>query len=165
MTIDKSRMLDSGGKPITQSLFLEIGYTEMAIYSLKEEDCIYEGRTYPSMRKLYVEMGDPTEYLFAKTYFLGWKHWKRVCENKLIRKNIDEWREELEVKLRSEGVGLAIKAAKEGGFQASKWLADRGWDNRGAGRPSKEEMEREKKIQSRIADEYGADVVRLFGNE
>lgn len=164
MEIDKSKFLDGGGKPLTQSLFLEIGYTEQSVYTLKDEDHFYEGRLYPSLKRLYLEMADLTEYEFANTYLLNWRHWKRLCENKLIRKYIDEWREELELKMRSKGVKEAIKAAEQGGFQAAKWLADRGWAQRAAGRPSKEEIEREKKFQARTADEFSADVVRLFGN-
>src|SRR5574337_902614 len=88
MEVDKKKMLDGGGKPLTQSLFLEIGYTEQSIYTLKEEDYMYEGKLYPSLKRLYLEMEDLTEYEFANTYLLGWKHWKRLCENKLIRKRM-----------------------------------------------------------------------------
>lgn len=31
-------MIDEMGRPITQSLFLEINYTDKAVYTLKEED-------------------------------------------------------------------------------------------------------------------------------
>lgn len=163
--MDKTKLLDVGGKPLTQSLFLEIGYTQYAIYTLKDVDYEYNGKLYLSLKRLYIEKEDPTEYEFANEYLLGWQHWKRLCENKVIRKYIDEWREELEVKLRSRGIKEAINAAEKGGFQAAKWLADRGWEQRGAGRPSKDEVEREKKFQARVSDEYGADVVRLYGNE
>lgn len=154
-------MLDSGGKPLTQSLFLEIGYTKDAIYTLKEDDHYYEGKLYPSLKRLYVECEDPTEYQFATNYLLGWKHWLRLCDNKVIRKHIDEWREELEVKLRSKAVREMLKSANNGSFQAAKFLADRGWDTRGAGRPSKAEIEKEKAIQSRVDDEFSADIFRL----
>lgn len=164
MEIDKKKMLDGGGKPLTQSLFLEVGYSEQSIYTLKDEDHMYEGKLYPSLKRLYLEMEDLTEYEFANTYLLGWRHWKRLCENKLLRKSIDEWREELELKVRARGIREAVKAAEAGGFQAAKWLADRGWSQRVAGRPSKEEVEREKKFQARASEEFTADVVRLFGN-
>ena len=59
----------------------------------------------------------------------------------------------------------AIQQAKQGHFQAAKWVADRGWATRGAGRPSKAEIEREKTIQTRINDEYDGDVVRMFANQ
>lgn len=44
----------------------------------------------------------------------------------MIRSEVDKWREELEVALRSEGV-LSIVTASEENFQAAKWLADKGW--------------------------------------
>lgn len=157
-------MLDSMGKYRTQSLFLELGYKDEAYFTLKEDDYVYEGRTYPSLKRLYLEVQDPTEYKFATEHLMGWKHWQRMCENKVIRRHIDEWREELEVKLRCQAIGDAINLAKSGQFQAAKWVADRGWATRGAGRPSKAEIERSKRIEERIDDEYSGDVVRMFAN-
>lgn len=155
-------MLDTSGRPLTQSLFLEIGYTNDALYTLKEVDHSHNGKTYLSLKRLYLEMADPTEYQFATTYLLGWKHWNRICENKVLRKHIDEWREELEVKLRAQATIQIMEQAAGGAFQASKWLADRGWDTRAAGRPSKLEKEKHAKIAETIANEYGGDVVRMF---
>jgi hypothetical protein len=158
----KEQMLDDMGRPITQSLFLEINYTDMAVYTLKDDDHELNGKQYPSLKKLYLECEDPTEYVFATTYLIGWKHWLRLCENKAIRKHIDEWREELEIKLRSRGVHEVIKAAtRPGGLQAAKWLADRGWASRPAGRPSKAEVEREREFAARVSDEFSADILRL----
>lgn len=159
--LDKALLVDSSGKPLTQSLFLEIGYTEHAVYTLKDNDYEYNGKLYYSLRRLYLECEDPTEYEFATLHLLGWRHWKRLCENRVVRKYIDEWREELELKLRCEGIKSAIQNAREGGFQSAKWLADRGWEKRIAGRPSKEEVKREKEFQSRVTEEYTADIVRL----
>lgn len=163
MKKEKEKFLDNMGKPLTQSLFLEVGYSDYAIYTLKEEDHEYKGKNYISLKRLYLELEDPTEYEFANKYLLNWNQWKRLLANKLIRGYIDEWREELELKLRYRGIQAAMKSAEEGSFQASKWLADRGWETRGAGRPSKEEVERERKFQSRVNDEFSADVVRLYG--
>jgi hypothetical protein len=161
----KADFVDAGGKPLTQSLFLEVAYSDKAVYSLKENHCMYEGKLYPSLKRLYLEMEDPTEYDFATKYLLGFKHWKRLYENRLIGRHIDEWREELEMKLRSKAVKHMLASAAEGNYQAAKWFADRGWGNKGAGRPSKQDIEREKKFQARVDSEYGADVVRLFGTE
>ena len=163
--ITREQMLDSLGKPITQSLFLEIGYTDNAVFTLKETDYTYKGKVYPSLKRLFIESSDPTEYTFATTYLLGWKHWQRMCENQILRKHIDEWREELEVKIRSEAVKQAMTQASSGAFQAAKWVADRGWATRGAGRPTKAEMDKEKRIQEKIDDEYSGDVVRMFKRE
>ena len=158
-------MLDSMGKFRTQSLFLELGYGADSLFTLKDQDHEHEGKTYPSLKRLYLEFEDPTEYEFANTVLLGWRHWQRMCENKVIRKHIDEWREELEVKLRSQAIRDAIQEAKKGHFQAAKWVADRGWSTRGAGRPSKADIEHEKKVQARIDNEYSGDVVRMFANQ
>ena len=162
--MDKSRLKDTRGRPLTQGLFLEIGYGEKSVYTLKDDDHEYEGKVYPSLKRLYLECGDPTEYAFAKEHLLGWTHWQRLINNKAVYRHVEMWREELEVKLRSEGVRSAIEQARSGtAFQASKWLADRGWDKRPAGRPSKEDVEKEKKVQERLSDEFSADIIRLQG--
>ena len=158
----QSLMLDSMGKMRTQSLFLELGYGDEAVFTLKDEDHELNGKKYVSLKRLYLETEDPTEYVFAKNHLLGWKHWQRMCENKIIAKHIQEWREELEVKLRSQAILDAIQEARKGHFQAAKWVADRGWSTRGAGRPTKAEVEHERKVQARIDNEYGDDVVRMF---
>lgn len=159
---NKSLMIDEMGRYITQSLFLEINYTDHAMYTLKEDHYTYNGKLMPSIKRLYLEMEDPTEYEFATTYFCGWKHWQRLLENKAIRKHIDEWREELEYKLRAKGIKrIILEVQGTNGMQASKWLADRGWSTRAAGRPSKSEVEQEKAFAAKAADEFSADIVRL----
>ena len=164
MKTDKSNLIDTMGRPLTQSLFLEIGYnTQYAVFTFDDEDKEYKGKTYPSLKKLYLQSEDPTEYQFAKKHLLGWKHWKRLNENAILRVHFDEWREELEIAMRSEAILSIIDMATsdQGNLQAAKWLADRGWDKRGAGRPSKSEIDREKRINSRIGDELTADIIRM----
>lgn len=162
--IDKTRLLDKTGKPLTQSLFLEARYEkEFAVYSLKDDDWTLDGVVYPSLKKLFIELEDVTEYEFANRYLLGWQHWKRLNNNNLLAHHFEEWREELELKVRAQAVRdiISLSAGESGGFQAAKWLADRGWEKRGAGRPSKEENEKNKRIQSRLDDEFSADVARM----
>lgn len=162
MDIDKNKLVDSGGKPLTQSMFLELGYSDYSYYTLKDNHYEYEGTLYPSLKQLYLEELDPTEYIFANKYLLSWKHWQRLCENKIIRRHIDDWRLELELKIRFMGIKATIDAAKTGNYQAAKWLAERGWgEKRQAGRPSKAEVEREKNMQLALENEYGADIIRL----
>lgn len=158
---NRDTQLDELGRPITQSLFLEMGYTSNAVYTLKDIDYVYKGKEYPSAKRLYLEMEDPTEYEFAVTYFLGWDHWQRICANKVVGEHINKWRDELEVKLRSRAVKMNIASAKAGNYQAAKWLADRGWLTRAAGRPSKAEVAKNTKIAMDIENEYSADVIRL----
>ncbi len=156
--IDKSSLKSTNGIPLTQSLFLEIGYTEYSVFTLKDDDYEYKGKVYPSLKKLYLEMEDVGEYLFACEYLLGWEHWQRLCANKQISKEIEKWRYELELKLRSKAIiEIRNRSKIEKGINASKWLAEKGWDKRQAGRPSKAEVERETKV--------AADLNRMFADD
>lgn len=166
--IDKSRMRDKAtSNYITQGLFLEHQYdTERAVYTLKDDDYEYEGVIYPSLKRIYLELEDLGEYEFASTALLGWKHWQRICNNKLFTKLIDEWRLELEVKLRGRAVAAISKEASGGGrsaLAAAKWMADRGWQKK-VGRPSKDDVQRETEVAANIASEFKADVVRITGD-
>lgn len=164
MEIDKSKLKDSGGRPVTQSLFLENGYrTDLAVYTLKDEDHEYQGVVYPSLKKLFLAFEDPTEYEFANTYLLGWSHWKRLNDNKLMTGHFELWREELELRLRAQGIRAAIdQAADDKGFQAAKWLADSGWRKNAVGRPSKTEKLKEERMQARLDDEFKGDIARMI---
>lgn len=161
----KADLVDHMGKPLTQSIFLEVSYSDFSVYTLKEDHHEYNGKLYPSLKRFYIEEEDPTEYDFASKYLLGWKHWQRMNANKLLRKHFDEWREELDYKLRSKGVKALLISANTGNYQAAKFFVDRGWDKRAAGRPSKEIIEREIEFQKRVNADYGADIVRLFKDE
>lgn len=163
-SIDKSKLKDTNGSPLTQSLFLEIGYnTDYAVYTLKSEDYDYKGNLYPSIKRLYLDIEDVTEYEFATRCFLDWAHWRRIGENKLLIPHIEAWREELEMKVRSRAVRDLINlcGSESGSFQAAKFLADRGWDKRGPGRPSKEELAKRAAIANNIDNDFSADVKRM----
>ena len=165
--MDKSKLRDVRGRPLTQSLFLEFGYnTDYAVFTLREEDYEYKGKTYISLKALYLAHEDPTEYDFAITHLLNWNQWKRLTNNKLFMPYHMEWQDELELKLRSQAV-QDIKELSSGdkGFQAAKWLANRGWDTRKAGRPTNEEKEHEANMQTKIDDIYADDVRRLSETE
>lgn len=163
--IDKSKFYDSAGKYLTQSLFLELTYnTEFAVYSLKDYDHTYEGHLYPSLKRLYIEEEDVVEYNFVNKYLANWKQWQRLCDNKIIRKHIDEWRNELELKLRSQAIKdiINISAKEDGSFQAAKYLADKGWIKVGAGRPNKKEADKERKLAEIANSEFEQDFLRLI---
>lgn len=160
--IDREKFLDPRGIPQAVSLFLEVNYSPSAIFTLKEDDYEYDGKVLISLKKRYLEMADPTEYDFANKWLLGWKHWNKVCKNPVLIKHIEEWREELEIKIRSDAVKHMLVAAKSGNYQAAKWFADKGWTGRPAGRPSKAEVDGERKVMARLKDDYDSDIIRLF---
>lgn len=162
-TPDRSKFKDSMGRYLTQSLFLEHGYnTETAVYTLSDEDKEYNGVIYPSLRRLYLLEADPTEYHFACKYLWGWDHWQRIVSNKALYVEIDRWRDELEVKLRAQGVRAIITSGVLGdSFNASKWVADGRWEIK-RGRPSKEELEGEREKRAKIAAELESDSSRVY---
>lgn len=169
MTIDKNKFKDDRGRFIVQGLFLEDSYNaDMAVFTFDGEDKLYKGKTYPSLKRLYLEHGDPKEYSFARKYLYDWKHWQRLCKNKVVGRHIEEWRKELELSLVSEGVSALIDLAlNEKSYQAAKYLADRGWDKSKVGRPSKEEVEGQIKKQAEEDQEFADDfeLIALHGNK
>ena len=161
---DKSRLMGQEGRQLTQSLFLEFGYHEKyALFTLKGEDTEHFGRKMFSLKKLFLGHEDILQYDFATTYLTDWKHWQRIKANKLFSSHIEEWEEELELKLRSNAVrGIIDMTAGEAPFQASKWLADRGWAPKAAGRPTALEKKKAAKVKERLDDEFSGDVLRMF---
>lgn len=161
--MDKSRFLDNRGRPLTQGLFLEIGYNiETAIYTLDEYDKEYKGVVYPSLKQLYLNEYDPNEYIFVSKYLYSWKQWQRLLANRLVRNHIDEWRDELELKVASEALQEIVSMSTDDkGFQAAKYLADRSWNKRGVGRPKKDTSERDKKLDERLNEEFNEDLARV----
>lgn len=162
MEITRDMLVDDRGRYKTLSLFLEIAYDSDAIFTLKDYDHEYNGKTYISLKRLFLEMSDPTEYQFATTHLAGWEHWQKICNNKRLNVEVEKWRVELELKLRAEGVQRILKSARsKGNWLAAKFLAEKGWETRAAGRPSKEDIEREIKIASTIQSEFEEDITRL----
>jgi hypothetical protein len=155
---------DKMGRWITQGLFIEhAADTSQALYTLKG----YDLPDHPSIKKIYLELEDPTEYTIATEYFGGWDHWLRLCANKTIRAHIDEWRSELEVKLRSQAIRATIADAKsdsKSAAQSRRFLADKGWkEKRKAGAPSRAERAAiERDIEQQVLD-YADDWERVMG--
>lgn len=161
----REQLVDHIGAYRTQSLFIETNSTDSeALMTLKEVDWLYHGKMYPSFRRLYMEIADPEEYQTAIQIFGSWEHWKKLLRNKKIRLKIEQYREELEISIRSGAVKSLINTAhNEGskGTTAAKYIAEKGWAKRKAGAPSKEEVTRETKILTGVTDEIEEDLKRL----
>jgi hypothetical protein len=159
MEIDKSKFKDEKGRYIVQGLFLEDRYnTDFAVFTFDGEDKLYKGQTFYSLKRLYLEHGDPKEYSFARKYLYDWNHWQRLCKNAIIGRHIEDWRKELELDLISEGVSAIIDlATNQGSYQAAKYLADAGWTKEKVGRPSKEQIEGKVKALAEEEQKYNDD--------
>jgi hypothetical protein len=149
---------------LTKALFWEERHPDYTpSFTLRDEDRTENGVTYPSLKRIYLEYSDPTEYSFAIEVIGSWDHWQTLAKSFVFRPYIQKWRDELEVKLRSEALRAMRETAKHEGSKgttAAKYLAEKGWEKK-AGRPSNAEIERQKKIHSGITSEIEADAERL----
>ena len=158
---------DREGRWRTESLFKETcsaaakanGYSP--VFTLKEVDP--DGL--PSMRKHFILSEDPTGYTTAKELLGSWSHWQKIFANKRFKEELDAWQEELDVRLRSKAI-KAIKdtALTEGskGTTAAKYLADGAYRGTKRGRPSKEDVARETRIQAGLSRELAEDEERVL---
>jgi len=154
---EREQLIDHIGAYRTQSLFFETNKSKLTpILTLKRYDLEYKGVILTSLHRVYMELADPTEYAVAMEVFGSWKQWEKIINNKLLLSIIQEWRDELEVKLKSDAIrALAKTAINEGskGTAAAKYLAERGWEKRKAGAPTKAEVKREMKVATQVSDE------------
>lgn len=158
----KEMFKDKMGRYITQGLFIDFKYDETyAQYTLEDEDKTYKGHLYPSLKRLYLEEEDPTEYNFATKYLYGWDHWLVIKNNKTLYAEIERWQEELEVKLRAKGIKSLFELNDAKNFNAAKWVADGSWHTK-RGRPSKEEKEKERKLRERAMAEAEEEQARIL---
>lgn len=145
---------NSQGVYLTRQLFVELTDSERTycLYSLRPNDYEIDGKVYPSLRRLYVELGDESEYEFAKRYFDGWTHWQRLVTSSWFMQYLKPIREELQVKIMSDALKHIRKKAASGDYHANKYLYERGLQSTNpVGRPSKAKIkeEAEKLVQDK----------------
>jgi hypothetical protein len=142
------------GKHYLRGLFYEETLADKSTvsYTLKDDD--YAG--YPSLRRLYLETNDPTEYEFACKYLAGWKHWEMLSESAWFKPYVTRWRKELDLRLKSKALVKIMEIAdKEGkeAFNANKFILSWKSDTNKVGRPSKNEIiDRTEELKAIAAD-------------
>jgi hypothetical protein len=160
---------DEKGRWLTLSLFYELAaYNDKsrAIYTKYEVDVERDGKIYKSLKDIYVNYDHipGNEYDFANQYFGGWDHWKALQSSaQAVKDLIQSWRDELEVRIKSEsvkGIIASSKGSDNTAFQAQKWLSDKGWIPQ-KGRPKKADIQREAKIAAQVEKEIEADIARI----
>lgn len=122
--IDYSSLRDAVGRPRTQSLFVETwkrsSYNDLPpIFTLKGDD---DKDGLISIKRIYLDTGDPTEYRFAVGLFKDPKHWKHLCSLGWFKPYVERWRIELRAKLRSQAIDSLIRMSEDN-LQAIKTLA------------------------------------------
>lgn len=157
MTQTISKFKNVNGVWLTREIFFETAQNKAnVIYTLKQEEHL----GYPSLYLKYLEEGDITEYTFAVNHLGGWAHWKILSETSFFRPYLTDWREELEVKLRSQALAKIINTAAgttKDAFAAQKFVSHREWDKAAGptkGRPSNRQIKQ-------AANDIAADNARL----
>lgn len=119
---NRDKLHASNGGKLTTSLFEELASDHVAakpVFKLSE------------WRKKYVEIADPTEYDAAMQLIGNWDHWLVLLDNPVFLKEVEKWRLEVEVKLRSQALRQLMKQSKlPTGTAAAKWLAEAGFVER-----------------------------------
>jgi len=164
-----SELKDNGRRFRTRSLFVEMwkltkNQDYPPIFSLKE----VEHGKYVSLKQLYLESNDPTEYRFAVSVFKDPNHWKHLCKLDWFKPYRDKWRRELKAQLRSRAIDSLFQLAGDN-LQAIKTLATEDFPyhsfieledtplKRRVGRPNKD------KIKEVVSDETLADDAARIG--
>jgi hypothetical protein len=110
---------------------------------------------------VFIKLGDMTEYKAAMQLCGSWLEWQRLKNDwKAFNTYIAEWKEELEVKLRSESVEKIIELAKGDdpkALQAAKFISEGGWN-----RPSKAETNKAAKELAQAASETKEEEARIL---
>jgi hypothetical protein len=173
-----SQMKDSIGRYRTRSLFWEFRVVDRSdvyepIFTSKSKSHTVTSFnkkgmiTYPSLKEIYMSYVHVPghEYEFAMDVFGSWQHWLVLCDSAaVIRNMINEWRDELTIKLKAEAIRSLLIASKDPsavGVNAAKYLANEDYLPKKVGRITKEEKIREIKLAAGIRDTLAEDMDRL----
>ena len=81
----------------------------------------------------------------------------------MLKEYIQAWRDELDVRIKAQALKAMMFASRDNdakGINAAKYLADKGYVSK-RGRPSKAELERERKIQAGVRNDLESDMERI----
>lgn len=152
--------MNSKGSWFTRSLFYEHRAFHPEIestYTLKTVDLTVNGKTYPSLHRLYVDLCDTTEYKFANKYLGGWEHWQALINSTFFEPYLIAMRQELLIKIRSDSfmniIAISQDPSAKGHLEANKFLIKEGLidDRPTKGRPRK--VRDPKVLQQEMMDE------------
>jgi hypothetical protein len=131
----------------------------------------YDRKGHLSMRRLYMEISDPTEYRVGVALLGDYRHWQHLCSLSWFKPYVEKWRMELREKVNSEAVEALreiVKDPKNGSrVPAARMLLEKPWEKGTTlrGRPSKDEVEGYKQQVAQDAQEQEEDYKRLFGEQ
>ena len=159
---NKDVFRDTQGRYRTKSLFKELN-TEgdypyyFTLKPVDQPDAV-------SMRRKYLEIADPTEYAVAERLLGSWDHWQKLLKVRWFKEAVEQWREELRIKLRShyyEKMHTYGRRDDQLGYSATKFWMEETKPPKKRGRPSKAEVEAELKRTAEDSKLTDQDAERL----
>ena len=139
-----SKYKADNGIQLTQGLFYEFNKPD-APYTLRSEDYVSKkGIEYKSVGALYTECS--SEYEAAILIVESWTHWKKLCSldwfvngyetsSGLKYGGLVEWKEEQELRKKSESETMLMTMIKEGNVTAAKFIYEQQGKQTTKGRP------------------------------
>ena len=134
----------ANGIQLTQGLFYEFNKPD-APYTLRSEDYVSKkGIEYKSVSALY--RACDSEYEAAILIVESWEHWKKLCSLDwfvtghettagLRYQGLDAWKEEQELRKKSESETMLMGMIKEGNVTAAKFMFEQHGKQAIKGRP------------------------------
>lgn len=158
----KTKFKNDTGQFLIKALFWETNNDtpDQILYTLKDED--YRG--FPSLRRLFLEMEDETEYLFAIRYFYSFEHWNRIAGSNQIRPFIRVWREELRLQVLNKALARIRSIAEGDGkdkLSAQRYLIEKSWDKKTTRRVGRPDKELPKEDQPSLNRTFNEDMLRI----
>lgn len=154
----------SGGHFLTSQLFYERSMSMSADDKLYEPLFSLSGKDgYIDARKTYTALEDPTGYKWAMKYLGSWKHFEALMASAWFPPHVEEWNDEIRIKLRSEALQKIRAIAgsdSKSALVAAKYLANIDYESK-RGRPSKAEVKGELKRQTDILRQADEDATRI----
>jgi hypothetical protein len=142
----------------------------IGIVGRKPVKILFEDGTYnlEEFHDLFVELEDLTEYKPALQLVGDWRKWNQLKRDwPTFGSFVEEWKEEVRVKLTSEAlqkIQLMAKGNDPKALQASRFIAEAGDQRAGAkkGRPSKADREKAATEIARAAGETAEERQRIL---
>lgn len=152
---------DSLGRFHTKALFVETISKELLAKGIKPVYTLKGDPAYIDLHEMFMQSNDPTGYTTAIAAFDSWEHLKHLKTLQWFGPLWEQWEEELEIKMRSEALRNIVEQSKDlKGTTAAKYIAEKGWEKK-RGRPSNDEIARERRAQAAMREELADDAGRI----
>ena len=164
---DKHSMKDVTGNYLTLALFWETRHIPNEhkyppVFTIKDREHVVKDVEYVSLKRIYLSYDHVPgmEYEFAQDMFDSWTQWQTIADKSEVSKLVQEWRDELDIRIKAVAMKTLLQQSKDNIVAARAILAG---EHKGIkrGRPSKAEVEREKKLAAGMRDDLDGDMTRL----